>query len=262
MRLVRRRICLQSPPDSTVGVGPKTILVQLEAPELHQNEILVQLDRPGVEKKLPSCTKIPVDPIAEILPGVIFVPWSQSQFQPLIPNSARAFWGTHRTCRRCVRPLLRARSRTPSRFLPFPHRDRECPPLSLSNPHPLLSRMPPFPFVRLRLSLPLPQAPPPPDATRCAFTCDGEARGHDDALPSSEGRRDGIPGRWRTFRTGPALDRVRRQKKKRPNERGTEETTEKAKGGIRFSKKGGKHLLFATQLSSSGFPICFCYPKP
>ena len=28
-------------------------------------------------------------------PGVIFVPWSQSQFQPLIPNSARAFWGTH-----------------------------------------------------------------------------------------------------------------------------------------------------------------------
>ena len=68
MRLVRRRICLQSPPDSTVGVGPKTILVQLEAPELHQNEILVQLDRPGVEKKLPSCTKIPVDPIAEILP--------------------------------------------------------------------------------------------------------------------------------------------------------------------------------------------------
>ena len=70
MRLVRRRICLQSPPDSTVGVGPKTILVQLEAPELHQNEILVQLDRPGVEKKLPSCTKIPVDPIAEIPPGL------------------------------------------------------------------------------------------------------------------------------------------------------------------------------------------------
>ena len=28
-------------------------------------------------------------------PGVIFVPWGQSRFPPLIPNSARAFWGTH-----------------------------------------------------------------------------------------------------------------------------------------------------------------------
>ena len=27
-------------------------------------------------------------------PGVIFVPWGQSRFPPLIPNSARAFWGT------------------------------------------------------------------------------------------------------------------------------------------------------------------------
>ena len=54
----------------------------------------------------------------------------------------------------------------------------------------------------------------------------------------------------------PHLPRPRASLKKnrsneRTNERGTEGTDREKKGGIRFSKKGGKHLLFATQLSST-----------
>ena len=97
-----------------------------------------------------------------------------------------------------------------------------------------------------------PTPAPPPDATRCALTCEGEEKGHDDALPLIEGRMDGIPGRWRTFRTYPCPRLSSNERNtQRTNERGTEETTEKAKGGIRFSNKGGKHLLFATQLIST-----------
>ena len=67
--------------------------------------------------------------------------------------------------------------------------------------------------------------------------------------PQSQSQK---PSSWRTFRTGPALDRVRRQKKKeRPNERGIEGTDREKKGGIRFSNKGGKQLLSATQLIST-----------
>ena len=88
-------------------------------------------------------------------------------------------------------------------------------------------------------SLPPPRTPPL-DAARCAFTCGGKEKGHDDALPSIEGRRDGIPGRWRTFRTGPALDRVRRKKKnERTNERGTEGTDRESKGGHSIFEEGG-----------------------
>ena len=96
-----------------------------------------------------------------------------------------------------------------------------------------------------------PPRTPPLDAARCAFTCGGEEKGHDDALPSIEGQMDRIPGRWRTYSTCPALDRVRRKKKNERTNEGRREPTEKKEGGIRFSKKGGKHLLFATLLISN-----------
>ena len=166
----------------------------------------------------------------------VVLPWLRSPCPKTreTPRNDARDRGTAPVAGAFVRSSKRVRA-PPLGSSPSLHRDRECPPFSLSNPHPLLSRMPPFRLVRLRLSLPPPPRTPPPDATRCAFTCDGEARGHDDALPSSEGRRDGIPGRWQTFRTGPALDRLCK-KEKRPTERTRDR---ESKGGHSIFEQGG-----------------------
>ena len=122
-------------------------------------------------------------------------------------------------------------------------------------------------------SLPPPRTPPL-DAARCAFTCGGKEKGHDDALPSIEGRRDGIPGQWRTFCTGPALDRIRRQKKK-TNDR-TNEGPRKQRGAFDFRTRGVSIYFSQLRLFRVNFQSVFatlnlkwthahckiCLPKP
>lgn len=73
-RTNRRQNCKQSPQNLTVCVDLKTILVQL--------------NRPEVENKLPSSTKVPVDRIAEILLDPIKRKW---QICNLTINRSLAF---------------------------------------------------------------------------------------------------------------------------------------------------------------------------
>ena len=92
----------------------------------------------------------------------------------------------YRTCRRCVRPLLQARSRTPSRFLPFPPPRSRMPPfLPLKPPPPPVSNAP------LSSRAPAPLSPPPP------------------RIPPSRRDTMRLPVRWRRKgpRRRPSFDR-------------------------------------------------------
>ena len=144
-----------------------------------------------------------------------------------------------------VPPLPPPRSRMPP-FLPLkpPPPPVSNAPLSSRAPAPLSPRSPTHPPLPTRHDAPS-RAMAKKRATTTPFL---RAK-----VEGTGSRGDGGP----SARAPPSTE-FEKKKNDRPNERGTE----KAKGGIRFSKKGGKHLLFATQLSSSGFPICFCYPKP
>ena len=183
----------------------------------------------------------------------VVLPWLRSPCPKTreTPRNDARDRGTAPVAGAFVRSSKRVRA-PPLGSSPSLHRDRECPPFSLSNPHPLLSRMPPFPFVRLRLSLPLPHAPPLPtrhDAPSRAMAKQGAT-----TTPFLRSKVEGTGSRGDGGPSAPAPPSTESEDRKKKNER-TNEGPRKQRGAFDFRRRGvsiyfSQHSLFRVDFQS------------